>query len=138
MKPHVVNHLGVARTFQNIRLFPALTALENVKVGIETRQQVGLDRRNAAACPAAPRGAGEHQPARTSCWPTSACASEPTTWPCRSPTASSGAWRSPARWAPNPAVVLLDEPAAGTNPAEKRELAELIKRINVDAASACC
>ena len=30
----------------------------------------------------------------------------------------------------NPGVLLLDEPAAGTNPAEKRELAELIQRIN--------
>ena len=40
-KTHVVNHLGVARTFQNIRLFPALTALENVKVGVETRQKSG-------------------------------------------------------------------------------------------------
>ena len=30
----------------------------------------------------------------------------------------------------NPGVLLLDEPAAGTNPAEKRDLAELIKRIN--------
>ena len=40
-KTHVVNHLGVARTFQNIRLFPALTAIENVKVGIETRQKSG-------------------------------------------------------------------------------------------------
>ena len=40
-KTHVINHLGVARTFQNIRLFPALTALENVKVGIETRQKSG-------------------------------------------------------------------------------------------------
>src|SRR2546421_6384995 len=38
-KTHVVNHMGVARTFQNIRLFPALTALENVKVGVETRQR---------------------------------------------------------------------------------------------------
>src|SRR3712207_4703073 len=40
-KTHLVNHLGVARTFQNIRLFPALTALENVKVGVETRQKSG-------------------------------------------------------------------------------------------------
>src|SRR5689334_14366910 len=40
-KTHVINHMGVARTFQNIRLFPALTALENVKVGIETRQRSG-------------------------------------------------------------------------------------------------
>ena len=29
-------------------------------------------------------------------------------------------------------MILLDEPAAGTNPAEKRELANLIKSINVD------
>ncbi len=31
-----------------------------------------------------------------------------------------------------PGVLLLDEPAAGTNPVEKRELAELIKRIQVE------
>src|SRR5664279_3307056 len=41
MPPHRVNRLGVARTFQNIRLFPALTALENVRIGIETRQKSG-------------------------------------------------------------------------------------------------
>src|SRR5881409_3778785 len=34
-KTHVVNAMGVARTFQNIRLFPALTVLENVKIGVE-------------------------------------------------------------------------------------------------------
>ncbi|MGF7237123.1 MAG: ATP-binding cassette domain-containing protein, partial [Frankia sp.] len=37
-KPHVVTTLGIARTFQNIRLFPALTALENVQVGVEERE----------------------------------------------------------------------------------------------------
>src|ERR1700710_2750408 len=40
-KTHVINRLGVGRTFQNIRLFPALTALENVQVGVETRQKSG-------------------------------------------------------------------------------------------------
>ena len=38
----------------------------------------------------------------------------------------------------NPGVLLLDEPAAGTNPAEKRDLAELIARINRTATSASC
>ena len=71
-KTHVVNRMGVARTFQNIRLFPALTALENVKVGVETRQKAGP----IAAMLGMPwqraRGAREHQAAPTSCWPSSA------------------------------------------------------------------
>src|SRR5436305_9061898 len=40
-KPHVINQFGIARTFQNIRLFNALTAFENVKIGAETRQKSG-------------------------------------------------------------------------------------------------
>jgi branched-chain amino acid transport system ATP-binding protein len=41
LKPHQINHLGLARTFQNIRLFRALTALDNVKVAC--RAEVFLD-----------------------------------------------------------------------------------------------
>src|SRR4051812_27892141 len=40
-KPYQVNHLGIAPTFQNIRLFNALTALENVKIGVESHQRPG-------------------------------------------------------------------------------------------------
>ena len=130
-KTHVINHLGVARTFQNIRLFPALTALENVKIGVETRQKSGPisamlgmpwqrreERESTAAAYALLRDVGLHTRAND--------------------LASSLAYGEQRRLeiaralGTNPGVILLDEPAAGTNPVEKRELAELIKRINTE------
>jgi len=41
-RPDIITSLGVARTFQNIRLFGAMTALENVVVGRHTRMRAGL------------------------------------------------------------------------------------------------
>ncbi|MFN2563363.1 MAG: ABC transporter ATP-binding protein [Jatrophihabitans sp.] len=130
-KTHVVNHLGVARTFQNIRLFPALTAIENVKVGIETRQKSGPvsamlgmpwqrkeERESTAAALALLRDVGLARQANE--------------------LAGSLAYGEQRRLeiaralGTNPGVLLLDEPAAGTNPVEKRELAELISRINTE------
>lgn len=130
-KTHIVNHLGVARTFQNIRLFPALTALENVKIGIETRQRSGpvsamlglpwQRREERESTEAAVQLLGEVG--------LSTRANE---------LAGSLAYGEQRRLeiaralGTNPGVLLLDEPAAGTNPVEKRELAELIRRINAD------
>ena len=128
-KTHIVNHLGVARTFQNIRLFPALTAIENVKVGIETRQKsdpisamLGLpwqrreERESTMKALELLRDVGLNGKAND--------------------LAGSLAYGEQRRLeiaralGTNPGVLLLDEPAAGTNPAEKRDLAELISRIN--------
>jgi branched-chain amino acid transport system ATP-binding protein len=130
-KTHVINHLGVARTFQNIRLFPALTALENVKIGIETRQKSGPlasmlgmpwqrqeERASTAGGYALLRDVGLAEHAND--------------------LAGSLAYGEQRRLeiaralGTDPGVLLLDEPAAGTNPVEKRELAELIRRINVE------
>ena len=41
-KPHQVTKAGIARTFQNIRLFKAMTALENVMVGHDARNRAGV------------------------------------------------------------------------------------------------
>ncbi|MBI3688942.1 MAG: ABC transporter ATP-binding protein [Actinobacteria bacterium] len=130
-KTHQINHLGIARTFQNIRLFPALTVLENVKVGLEARHGVGpisamlgLPNARHAERESTRRGiellrfVGLADQANTI-----------------ASALSYGAQRRleiARALGTGPAVLLLDEPAAGTNPVEKRELADLIRQINRD------
>jgi branched-chain amino acid transport system ATP-binding protein len=130
-KTHVINHKGVARTFQNIRLFRALTALENVKVGVETRQHAGP----IAAMLGMPWQRREERESTERAY---ALLAEVGLSEHANDLASSLAYGEQRRLeiaralGTNPGVILLDEPAAGPNPAEKRELAELIKRINVE------
>jgi branched-chain amino acid transport system ATP-binding protein len=128
-KTHVINHLGVARTFQNIRLFPALTALENVKIGIETRQRSGP----ISAMLGMPWQRREERQSTEEAY---ALLSAVGLRERANDLAGSLAYGEQRRLeiaralGTSPGVLLLDEPAAGTNPVEKRELAELIKRIN--------
>ncbi|MBN9619573.1 MAG: ABC transporter ATP-binding protein [Actinobacteria bacterium] len=128
-KTHVVNHLGVARTFQNIRLFPALTALENVKIGIETRQRSGP----VSAMLGLP---WQRREERESTRGALALLKEVGLAGRANDLAGSLAYGEQRRLeiaralGTDPGVLLLDEPAAGTNPVEKRDLAELISRIN--------
>jgi branched-chain amino acid transport system ATP-binding protein len=130
-KTHIINHLGVARTYQNIRLFPALTALENVKVGIETRQRSGP----VAAMLGMPWQRREERESTASAM---ALLGEVRLTARANELATSLAYGEQRRLeiaralGTNPGVLLLDEPAAGTNPNEKRDLAELIKRINTE------
>ena len=130
-KTHVVNHLGVARTFQNIRLFPALTALENVRIGLETRQKSGP----VSSMLGLPRQRREERESGRDAF---ALLTDVGLRKRANDLAGSLAYGEQRRLeiaralGTNPGVLLLDEPAAGTNPAEKRDLAELIQRINAE------
>lgn len=130
-KTHVINRMGVARTFQNIRLFPALTALENVKVGVETRQKSGP----ISAMLGMPWQRREERESTERAYELlrfvglTRRANE---------LAGSLAYGEQRRLeiaralGTDPGVILLDEPAAGTNPVEKQELAALIQKVNVE------
>ena len=56
--PHAVTERGIGRTFQNIRLFQDMTALENVLVGMHCRLKGGIVGRDPAHAGRMPRGGG--------------------------------------------------------------------------------
>ncbi|CCH80068.1 leucine/isoleucine/valine transporter subunit; ATP-binding component of ABC superfamily [Nostocoides japonicum T1-X7] len=128
-KTHVINHMGVARTFQNIRLFPALTALENVKVGIETRMKAGP----IASMLGLPNQRREERESTQRAYDLLKLVGLVNR---ANNLAGSLAYGEQRRLeiaralGTDPGVILLDEPAAGTNPVEKRDLADLIRLIN--------
>jgi branched-chain amino acid transport system ATP-binding protein len=130
-KTHVVNHLGVARTFQNIRLFPALTALENVKIGIETRQKSGP----IAAMLGLPWQRREERESTARAYALLdrvGLAGRANELAASLPYGEQRRLEIARALGTDPGVLLLDEPAAGTNPVEKQELAALIKQVNRD------
>ncbi len=127
-KPFRVNQIGIARTFQNIRLFNALTAIENVKIGVESRQRTGP----VGAMLRLPRTRREErQSDRRALELLEFVGLRQRANELASALPYGGQRRLEiARaLATGPELLLLDEPAAGTNPSEKRELQELIRRI---------
>jgi branched-chain amino acid transport system ATP-binding protein len=128
-KPHRVNQLGIARTFQTSRLFNALTAFENVKIGIEARQRTGP----IGAMLRLPRTRREEREgdARVEELLSFVGLTERANELASSlPYGDQRRLEIARALGTQPELLLLDEPAAGTNPVEKEELARLIRRMN--------
>ena len=127
-KRYQITKKGVARTFQNIRLFAEMSALENVMVGADARHRTSVPgailglpthRKEEAAGRERARelldlvgiGHRAHETARNL------------------PYGDQRRLEIARALATEPELLLLDEPAAGFNPAEKRALANLIRKV---------
>jgi ABC-type branched-subunit amino acid transport system ATPase component len=128
LKRHKITKLGIARTFQNIRLFKSMTALDNVMVGADVHSKVGvlnalfrtpLHRHTEAAAEDRAQellefvgisGRGNELAANLSY-------------------GDQRRLEIARALATGPKLLCLDEPAAGFNPAEKQQLMDLIRKI---------
>lgn len=120
--------MGIARTYQNIRLFGKMTVLENVMVGQHTRTRAGLWSTLLRLPGERTENAGARQTAEE--WLEFFHLSAK-----KGDKASSLAYGEERRLemaralSTEPSLLLLDEPSAGMNPQEVRELNELILKI---------
>jgi ABC-type branched-subunit amino acid transport system ATPase component len=130
---HRVAALGVARTFQNIRLFRDLSALDNVLVGMHTHRADDTIAQ-LAVVPAFRHGRGVLATEARRLMETTGL--DPTKVATRpAGTLPYGAQRRleiARALALQPRLLILDEPAAGMNPSEKQSMRELIERLNAD------
>lgn len=132
--PERVVGRGLARTFQTVQLFPEMTALENVRMGLHARTRSGIF---DAIFPTA-RARREEAMATERASEALAFAGVALTADVRAGDLPHGLQRlvEIARAiVGEPRVLLLDEPAAGLNPGESERLIELVERINAQGTT---
>jgi branched-chain amino acid transport system ATP-binding protein len=132
MRPDRITGLGVARTFQNIRLFGAMTAIENVMIGHHARMSAGL----AGSILRLPRVRAEERETRERARELLAYVGlRASVFEQLSAQLSYGDQRRveiARALAAEPTLLLLDEPTAGMNPQESAQLTEFMRKLRDD------
>jgi branched-chain amino acid transport system ATP-binding protein len=127
MRSHQRAVLGISRTFQNVRLFPQMTVLENIMVGRHCRTRAGLLRMFLRLGPLPEERAIRERAEEILAFIGLAHRRD---FPA--PTIPFGEQRRleiARALATEPDLLLLDEPTSGMNPRETEELDDLIKKI---------
>jgi branched-chain amino acid transport system ATP-binding protein len=128
LKAHQIASLGISRTFQNIRLFAYMTALDNVRVGQHCRMSAKLWD-SLFKTRKARREEKRVTERAMDLLNFVGIASQAYNYARNLPYGFQRRLEIARALASNPRLLLLDEPAAGANPQEKQELLELVQRV---------
>ena len=130
MSPDKVNHKGIARTFQNIRLFNNMTVVRNVMVGLSNRPEYKCSvLESALRLPRHFRVEKEMRAKAKELLRIFDLEQERNSLACNLPYGKQRKLEIARALATNPKILLLDEPAAGMNPHETEDLAKTIRFI---------
>lgn len=127
-KPYQIINLGIARTFQNIRLFTGMTVLENILVGVHDRMKSGL-------LASIIHTASQQKEEKESCEEAMKLLAfvgldkDADRLATELPYGKQRKLEIARAMATKPKLILLDEPAAGMNDSETAALTELIRNI---------